>query len=82
MRILLTEKQDAMLKGMFEKVDSAWSIGSPGMIVGQFFESDLGPGFFEVGFIDGDNARPLLKAMGVNRPELADPLGKLHYDVE
>lgn len=62
--IMLTEKQTAMIAELFDAVDRAYEAGNPGMIAGQFFRSDNGEGFIDVGFIDGDKAKAMLKAMG------------------
>ena len=62
--ILLTAKQTAMIAEMFDDVDRAYESEKPGMIVGQFFRSDEGEGFMAVGFLDGDKAKEMLRAMG------------------
>lgn len=79
--ILLTAKQTAMILEMFDEVDRAYEYGKPGMIVGQFFKSDEGEGFMDVGFLDGDKAKEMLRAMG--RPEVeARTSCEVYTDIE
>lgn len=79
--IMLTAEQTAMILEMFDEVDRAYESGNPGMIVGQFFKSDEGEGFMDVGFLDGDKAKEMLRAMG--RPEVeARTSCEVYTDIE
>ena len=79
--ILLTAKQTAMISEMFDEVDRSYESGNAGMIVGQFFKSNEGEGFMDVGFLDGDKAKVMLRAMG--RPEVeARTSCEVYTDIE
>lgn len=79
--MLLTAKQTERISELFVLVDRAYDDGKPGMIAGQFFRSSEGEGFMDVGFLDGDKAKEMLRAMG--RPEIeARASCEVYTDIE
>ena len=81
--IMLTEQQTAIITELFDAVDRAYEAGNPGMIAGQFFRSDNGEGFMDVGFLDGDKAKAMLQSMGLPADMVAWKYrGDVHKDIE
>ena len=76
-KILLTDKQTELLQPLFDLAGC-----NLGMIVGQFYDSTDGNGFFEVGFITEGGAIELQKTIGVTPGKLAPDFHEVYTDVE
>jgi hypothetical protein len=58
-KLALTEKQTELLQPLFDKLRD-----NLGMILGQFHEATEGTGFFEVGFLNEEQAIKLQESFG------------------
>lgn len=57
--ISLTDKQTQLLMPFLSQLKN-----ETGMVIGQFYESTDGPGFFEVGFIGKEKGLKIQEALG------------------
>ena len=76
-KLMLTGRQTLLLKDIFAQLPE-----EGGMVLGQFFDSKEGDGFFEVGFMNVEKATKIQEALGTPKMNLTKKMHSVYWDVE